>query len=263
MVLFVSDMHFGREDAHIEQEHERALLACLRAFKADASHLVLLGDVFDQYIEYRHLVPKGCVRLLGELADWVDTGRQVTYVAGNHDPWHLDYMEREIGVEMVLSDRHLRLEGLPCYLAHGDQFGSRLPLYAGLKALLRHPLPVWLYRHLLPSDLGMYLARRVLRIAHTDVVNPVVTRALRHTARQITSETEARAVFMGHSHEPELTVFDSGVYVNPGSWRLTRTFATLERDEIRLRRWNANAAEDVVHYSGTSETSDPTLFSPR
>ncbi|MDZ4700509.1 MAG: UDP-2,3-diacylglucosamine diphosphatase [Rhodothermales bacterium] len=245
MVLFVSDMHFGRGDRQTERHHEAALLQCLRHHEARTSHLVLLGDVFDQYIEYRHLVPKGGVRLLGLLADWVDAGRRVTYVLGNHDPWHLTYFHDELGVQIVRADVHLDLGDTPAYLAHGDQFGSRVPLYAALKAALRHPAPVWLYRNLLPADLGARLARGVLRRIHTDVINPAVIRALREKAHRTLTDTPARLVVMGHSHVPEIQRWPEGVYVNTGCWRTSRTLAILDESGIHLLQWNGSDARDV------------------
>ncbi len=255
VILFVSDMHFGRGDPQTERRHEAALLQCLRYHEAQTSHLVLLGDVFDQYIEYRHLVPKGAVRLLGLLAEWVDSGRHVTYVLGNHDPWHLDYFSQELGVRVVPADVHLDLGDTPTYLAHGDQFGSRVPLYAALKAALRHPAPVWLYRSLLPADLGVRLARGVLRRVHTDVIDPAVTSALRDRARRTLSETPARLVVMGHSHVPEIHRWPEGVYVNTGCWRTTRTFAILDETGIHLRQWNGSGARDVESPSELSGTA--------
>jgi UDP-2,3-diacylglucosamine hydrolase len=238
-------MHFGRDDRQTERRHEAALLQCLRHHEAHASHLVLLGDVFDQYIEYRHLVPKGAARLMGMLADWVDAGKRVTYVVGNHDPWHLDYFHDELGVEVVPADVHMDLDHMPTYLAHGDQFGSRMPLYAVLKAALRHPVPVWFYRSFLPADLGIRIARGVLRRIHTDVINPAVIRALRETARRTLGNTPARLVVMGHSHAPEIQRWPEGVYVNTGCWRTTRTFAILDESGIHLRQWNGSGARDV------------------
>ena len=62
MVLFVSDMHFGRKSRAEERASEAALIDCLRAFETTVERLYLVGDVFDEYIEYRTLVPKGFVR---------------------------------------------------------------------------------------------------------------------------------------------------------------------------------------------------------
>ena len=62
LVLFVSDIHFGHDDDARERAKEAALVACLRAHEPNVEHLYLLGDVFDEYIEYRYLVPKGYIR---------------------------------------------------------------------------------------------------------------------------------------------------------------------------------------------------------
>jgi UDP-2,3-diacylglucosamine hydrolase len=249
MVLFFSDMHFGRGERPTERAIEAELIRCLRHLEAEATELVLVGDVFDQFIEYRHLVPKGCVRLLGLLAEWVDAGRRVSYLVGNHDPWHLDYLTQEIGVDVYLAGRLFAFDGVPVWVAHGDQYGSRVPLYAPLKALLRHPVPVWFYRNLLPADLGVRLARAVLRRTHTDVINPDVTRALREKARTILAEHSARIVVMGHSHAPERFAWPEGVYVNTGCWRTTQTFAILDNTGVRLQQWNGSCILDVESFS--------------
>ena len=53
--------------------------------KGDALHLV--GDLIDFWFEWRHVVPKGSVRLLGKLAELVDGGLDVHWHLGNHDMW--------------------------------------------------------------------------------------------------------------------------------------------------------------------------------
>ena len=68
MIIFVSDMHFGRGDLPTERREEQSLISCLESYEAEITHLFLLGDVFDEYIEYRHLVPKGLARFQGFLA---------------------------------------------------------------------------------------------------------------------------------------------------------------------------------------------------
>ena len=62
MILFCSDMHFGRGTYAEEREEERALIACLSAHFDQVRGLVLVGDVFDHFIEYQRVVPKGFVR---------------------------------------------------------------------------------------------------------------------------------------------------------------------------------------------------------
>ncbi|MEL7362386.1 MAG: metallophosphoesterase, partial [Bacteroidota bacterium] len=101
MILFLSDLHLGRGTPEASRAAERDVCALLDAHADTLDALVLVGDLFDAYMEYRHLVPKGFVRLQGRLAALVDAGVTVTYVVGNRDPWHLDHFAREIGVRLV------------------------------------------------------------------------------------------------------------------------------------------------------------------
>ena len=99
LTLFVSDLHLGRGTRAASRSAEADFVALLDAHRdeLDVGALVLLGDVFDQFIEYKHLVPKSAVRVLAELARLAQAGCQVTYVVGNRDPWHVDYLEQDLG----------------------------------------------------------------------------------------------------------------------------------------------------------------------
>ena len=70
----------------------------LNAIEKDASALFLLGDLFDFWFEYKEVVPKGYVRILGKLAQLVDSGIEVHYFVGNHYLWMRDYFETELRI---------------------------------------------------------------------------------------------------------------------------------------------------------------------
>lgn len=245
MILFLSDIHFGHADPAAERAKEADLIACLRAHAARTERLYLLGDVFDQYIEYRHLVPRGFTRFLGELAAWTDRGVPVTYLVGNHDPWHRDYFETELGVRVVYDTLLEPLQGLNVHMAHGDGIGPTARLYRRLRPLLRHPVPVWLYRTLLPGDAGMALARWCRRGLHTGHLEPDLIAALRVHARRLLAETPADVVVMGHSHHPELQRWPEGRYLNTGCWHDARTFGCLDEEGLKLLRWNGTCTVPV------------------
>lgn len=245
MVLFVSDIHFGRGDPARERAKEADLVACLRAQADAVERLYLVGDVFDEYIEYRTLVPKGFVRFQALLAAWTDRGVPVTYLVGNHDPWHRDYFTRELGVQVVFDALTVPLHGRTVYLTHGDGLAPHQRLYRRLKPWLRHPIPVGLYRGLLPADAGLRLARWVNRRFGNDAVNPATVDALRAEARRLLAETPADLVVMGHSHRAELRTWPEGTYLNTGSWDEERTYACLCNDALSLLRWNGERAVAV------------------
>lgn len=238
MVLFVADMHFGRGDALEQRASEAELIACLRAQADDVRALYLVGDVFDHYIEYRHLVPKGFVRFQALLAAWTERGIPVTYLIGNHDPWHRDYFATELGVCVVTGPLLEPHYGSYVYLHHGDGLPGDDGLYRRLKPLLRHPVPVALYRTLLPGDVGLGLARWVSRRVGGRPVDPVTVQAVREHAQHVLQTTRADVAVLGHSHQMEHHATPDGVYLNPGSWHYSRTFARLDADGPQLLRWH-------------------------
>lgn len=240
-------MHFGQSDAAAERAKEADLIDCLRAHEGTVHHLYLMGDVFDEYIEYRHLVPKGYVRFQGLLAEWTDAGVPITYLAGNHDPWHRNYFAQELGVRVVFDALIEPANGPIVYLAHGDAVAANARLYRWLRPWLRHPVPVWLYRSLLPGDSGIRLARWANRSLHENAPDPEVVAALRAHAREVLTSSAATLAVMGHSHVPELRSWPEGCYLNTGNWYESRTLGRLDPDsgEVRLLRWNGRRGVDI------------------
>ncbi len=238
-------MHFGRGSSSTEQAKEAALIDCLDAHADRVEHLYLVGDVFDGFIEYRHLVPKGFVRFQALLARWTDRGTPVTYLFGNHDPWHRDYFTKELGVRLVPERLTVTHGGVRLHLTHGDAWASTHDLYAWLRPVLRHPIAVRLYRSLLPADLGLGLAQWMSRVLHDEDTDPAVAEALRAYARDALCCENADVAIMGHSHEAALHTWPVGIYVNTGNWYKHRTFARLEEDRMHLSRWNGTRVLDI------------------
>ena len=245
MVLFVSDIHFGRDSTEVERAKEAALIECLEAHADHVDHLYLLGDVFDGYIEYRHLIPKGFARFQGLLAAWSDRDIPITYLLGNHDPWHRGYFAEEFGVRLVPDPLEVQHGPHRLYLAHGDAQASTHRGYGWMRPLLRHPWAIRLYRTLLPADLGVALAQKVSRVLHDPEPDPTVVEALEGDARRRLQSAALDAVIMGHSHQSSLREWDPGVYVNTGNWYENRTFARLEDGALHLCRWNGGRTLDI------------------
>ncbi len=231
-------MHFGQDDPARNRASEAALIACLRHYEAQAERLYLVGDVFDQYIEYRSLVPRGAARFQGLLAAWTDRGIDVAYLLGNHDPWHRDYFREELGVRVEPDALIEPLYGLRVYIRHGDGLDPAARTYNRLKPWLRHPALVWAYRSLLPGDAGMWLAARARQKARHDAVDMGSAERLRRWAHRRLSEGAEDAVVLGHTHYPEQVVWPEGAYVNTGSWRENQTYACLDAEGLRLLSWN-------------------------
>ena len=94
-VFLVSDIHLGA----VPQETEEAFRRWLIHVKEAGSFLIINGDLFDFWFEYRRVILAEHVRVLALLADLVDSGVRVLAMGGNHDWWGGDFLRHRIGIE--------------------------------------------------------------------------------------------------------------------------------------------------------------------
>ena len=66
----VCDLHLGDPDKG--GKRERLFVDFLKSLPADAKGLFLLGDIFDFWVDYRNVVPRGNVRTLAAIAEVAD-----------------------------------------------------------------------------------------------------------------------------------------------------------------------------------------------
>lgn len=123
-IYFVSDAHFGSLLIQQPHEQEKKMLRWLDSIRNDAAELFLMGDIFDFWYEYKKVVPKGFVRVLGKLAELSDSGIPIHFFTGNHDMWTFGYLEQEIGCIVHRTPEIIERNGKQFYLAHGDRLGD-------------------------------------------------------------------------------------------------------------------------------------------
>jgi len=97
-IYFASDQHFGAPTPELSFPREKKFVAWLDEIKGDAEAIFLLGDLFDFWFEYKTVVPKGFIRVLGKLAEIRDSGIPIYFFVGNHDLWMDDYFEKVLDI---------------------------------------------------------------------------------------------------------------------------------------------------------------------
>ena len=73
-IYFASDNHLGAPNFEESLVREKKFVSWLDTVKKDADAIFLVGDIFDFWFEYKKVVPKGFVRVLGKLAELSDNG---------------------------------------------------------------------------------------------------------------------------------------------------------------------------------------------
>jgi len=238
-VYLTSDVHLGA----IPERRVRDFLEWLEHAAARASEIVVNGDLFDFWFEYRHAIPRGHTRVLGALARIVDGGVPVRLMGGNHDWWGSGYLEDEVGVTFHREPVRLELAGHRTFLAHGDGLGKGDLGYRALKGILRGRATRWAFRWLHP-DVGAWIARRV-SVTETEMEHPTRDDRARSDALEawgsalLEAEPELDLVALGHTHVPLLREVEAGrFYLNSGDWIFHRSYAVLEEGSApRLLEW--------------------------
>jgi len=161
-VYLLSDLHLGAPDPIRSLIREKHVVRWLESIQADTAELYLVGDIFDFWFEYRHAVPRGYVRFLGQLARMSDAGISVHVFSGNHDLWYRDYLREQIGAELHFGPILREFFGQTYYLAHGDGLGPGDHGYKLMKRIITHPWARWLFGRFHPNfgiGLAYWLSR--------------------------------------------------------------------------------------------------------
>jgi UDP-2,3-diacylglucosamine hydrolase len=188
------------------------------------------------------VLPRRGFRALAALADVVEAGVPVLWIAGNHDCWGGEIIREDAGVEYFVGEWTGEIAGWRARVEHGD--GLR-PIedrrYRRLKVVLRHPAAVKAMR-LLHPDVGSWLATGSSHASRTHRAKDG-GEGLRAVARdQLTAADAPELLVFGHSHVAALERMTTrSVYANAGSWLEDSTYLRVTARGIELMRWGASA----------------------
>ena len=235
----IADTHIGVNASDID----RAVLGWLNARLAEARSgqtvsLVINGDLFEFWFEWRSVIPRSAFRVLAALADLHDAGVPILWIAGNHDCWGGDVLRHDVGRNIMSARGSARSRGGVRVWSMATAFVFREDRrYRAMRTVLRNPVAVRAFRWI-PADLATRLA---FWSSHTSRT----TRArdggagLRQIALDYLAAPDApELVIFGHSHvETLVRAPGGGVYANAGSWLAGPTFLRIVPARIELRRW--------------------------
>jgi UDP-2,3-diacylglucosamine hydrolase len=246
---FVSDAHLGIAVPGFDKR-EPDLLAFLRSIAGQASHLYIMGDLFDFWIEYKRLIRSDYFETIHVLRELTAGGTEIHYMAGNHDFALGPFLPEKVGITTHANHWETQLQGKRLHLFHGDGILKADVGYRFMRGILRNPFNQRLYKMLHPT-IGIGLATR-LSGASRHFLSP-----LHNDARLVEYRLAALSyldkgcdvVVFGHTHRAELRLGDGKTYCNTGEW---------------IRRYNYAAMRDGVmtlwqHIPGGADQAIPAM----
>ena len=242
-IYFASDQHFGIPDAESSKLREKKFMSWLDEIKTDAKAIFLLGDLFDFWFEYKTVVPRGFVRVLGKIAALRDSGIPIYFFVGNHDLWMIDYFETELGIPVYYHPKEFEFDGKVFLIGHGDGLGPGDKGYKRMKKVFSHPLSKWFYRWLHPDigvKLAQYLSTKNKMISGKEDIKFLgeENEWLAQYAKRKLEEKHYDYFLFGHRHLPmEIKIGKDSKYINTGDWISHFTYAEFNGKELTLKTY--------------------------
>ena len=150
-IYFISDIHLMLKKSNSEIERQNILFQFLHHVGDTGGTLVINGDLFDFYFEYKDVIPKVFVPFYHEILKIREKGVKVHYIVGNHDYWVQDFITEVLFDKTYLSDTSFNSSGKKFYVTHGDGYLSWDRGYRFLRKIIRSRLFIWLYRWIHPT----------------------------------------------------------------------------------------------------------------
>lgn len=242
-IYFASDQHFGAPTRAQSLVREQRFLQWLQHIEPNCETLFLVGDLFDFWFEYKTVVPKGFVRILGQLAKMKDAGIHIHYFVGNHDLWMNGYFEEELNIPVYHQPKVFTLHNKQFFVGHGDGLGPGDKGYKRMKKVFTNPFSKWLFRWLHP-DIGVRIAQ------YFSVKNKLISGVedinfmgkdkewLYLYAQKKYQEIPCDYYIFGHRHLPlDIELNSQAKYINLGDWVQYFTYGVFDGINFELKEW--------------------------
>jgi UDP-2,3-diacylglucosamine hydrolase len=220
---------------------EKKIIQFLDEIKHNALEIFVLGDLFDFWFEYKKVVPKGFVRILGKLAELTDMGIPVYFFVGNHDMWMKDYFQKEMNISVFFEPKAFDLLGKQFLIGHGDGLGPGDHGYKFIKKIFRSKVSRFLFG-ILPPVIGIGLANYFSRKSRAKTGNDDQIfegedkEWLVIYCKETLQKHRYNYFIFGHRHLPlDIKLNDESRYINLGDWIRYFTYAEFDGNTLELK----------------------------
>lgn len=243
-IYFLSDFHLGAPNAADSLVREKKIIRFLDEICHDAKAIFIVGDLFDFWYEYKKVVPKGYVRILGKMAEITDSGIPIHFFVGNHDMWMKDYFQQELNIPVYFEPHPFEFYGKKFLVGHGDGLGPGDHGYKFIKKIFRNGFSQWLFG-ILPPYIGMGIAHYFSRKsrAQTGQTDEVFLGEDKEWliiyCREVLQKEYYDYMIFGHRHLPiDCQLNDKSRYINLGDWIKYFSYAVFDGKELELKYYS-------------------------
>ena len=243
-VLFLSDVHLGAFSDSINQALEDEIIRLIDYAEEHQIRLVVLGDLFDYWMEYPDYTPKLGERLRKRFREYHKKNGPSLFITGNHDCWTQGHFQ-ELGFDVEPEYRILKLGGKRGLLLHGDglkdhQFNFPRPR---LHRFLRNAKFISIYQKLFSPAIGIRIMRLFSQVSKLREGYTDGTGELDRWAQQTLDTSRFDFIICGHHHHRRFVQTSAGLYINLGAYYRDHTLAFFSNQKLTLVTWPGSRYE--------------------
>lgn len=238
-IYFISDIHLMLKRTKSEAKREEILFSFFDHVRKTGGTLIINGDLFDFYFEYKYVIPKVYSHFYYQILKLRESGVKVHYVLGNHDYWVMDFINDTLFDEVYDDDVKIKIGGKTFYITHGDGFLSWDKSYRALKSLIRSRLFIWFYRSLHPSigySFANWVSKKGEHYAHSDDYNKKILNEMRIQAKPYL-DNGCDYFISGHYHQAKELDMKNGKLLILGDWLNFFSYAKFDGNDLKLCFW--------------------------
>ena len=243
-IYFASDFHLGAPNHSESAKREEHIVAWLDEIKTDAKEIYLVGDIFDFWFEYKHVIPRGFVRLQGKIAELTDSGIPIHVFTGNHDMWIFDYLPKELGIKLHRENIVMEYGSKKFLIGHGDGLGPGDKLYKMIKAVFSSKLCQWAFARIHPN-LGIGIANawsrksRKTNVSYDEKFHGEEKEQLIIYCKDYIKQDPTIDYFVfGHRHLPiEHKISEKATYFNLGEWIKFNSYVVFDGEKMEMKEY--------------------------
>ena len=235
---FISDAHLGSLALNDNKQRELLLVRWLEDIRKDVGIIFFVGDIFDFWFEYKKVVPKGYVRVLGKIAEIADSGIPVHFLVGNHDAWAFDYLPSELGIIVHHTEIKTVISGKKFFIAHGDKLDRFEPGF--LKKMFANKLLQKFFAWLHPG-IGIVIAERwskSSRLMKDQEPFKNENEGLLVFAKSVLKQEEFDYMVFGHRHLlVDIPIETDARFIILGDWINHFSYGIFDGSNFELKRY--------------------------
>ena len=236
----ISDNHFSMNINEAENIRRDKIFAIFEKIKnIGKGSLIIGGDFFDYWFEYKYEIPKGYENILKSLNDLNNHNIDIYYILGNHDYWDFGYLNKMTGAKIFKQDFEFIYNNKKILITHGDGIVKSEYGYRFMRSIIRSKLFIKLYK-LFPAKLTCNFSKIFSRVNSGYNHNDKYVEAIRNDTLEYAQKKwneNYDIVCIGHYHQDGIISNAQKKLIYLGDWLNKFTVTIINEETCWQGNW--------------------------